>query len=130
MVPNKRDNITEDGDEENHWITLVDPIDGEFKVSQNAVLAGGIVVVLTEKEGGAEMKCSKCKGLMVEDNDLGGHDGELCWDIRQWSCPKCGNREDKIILGNRQKTAQDSLALKSGVIGKKRKERIKKDKPE
>lgn len=60
------------------------------------------------------MTCSRCRGLMVEDQflDLKGAFGEM-WTT-SWRCVNCGRIHDSVIEQHRLPPQEQTLVLSSG----------------
>ena len=60
------------------------------------------------------MTCSRCRGLMVEDQflDLQGAFGEM-WTT-SWRCVNCGRIHDSVIEQHRLSPQEQTLVLSSG----------------
>jgi hypothetical protein len=52
------------------------------------------------------MSCTRCKGLMLEEQmiDMAGGYGEM-WS-RSWRCVNCGHRDDAVLQCHRQLQAR------------------------
>lgn len=60
------------------------------------------------------MTCSRCRGLMIEDQflDLQGAFGEM-WTT-SWRCVNCGRIHDSVIEQHRQAPQEKALVLSCG----------------
>ena len=60
------------------------------------------------------MTCSRCRGLMIEDQflDLQGAFGEM-WTT-SWRCVNCGHIHDPVIEQHRLAPQEQTLVLSSG----------------
>ncbi len=61
------------------------------------------------------MSCSRCQGLMLEDQmiDMEGGYGEM-WS-RSWRCVNCGHRDDAVLRHHRQLQATPIATIPQAV---------------